>query len=235
MISNHVPDLRIFKDANELAGAVVQLADLRIEQQLESKGVFHLSLTGGTLGTLVSEGLVAKWNQEPGRYKGLHLWWGDERFVPGMSSERNALPVLQKLAQDSPIHIHQVLSSDSHVDLEVAAKRYSADLFGIEMDLTLLGIGPDGHVASLFPGQWESNEERHAIAVTDSPKPPAHRVSFSMVKINASHAIWLIASGSEKRQAVAKIIARDDSIPGAHVHGKEETLLFVDHAALVDG
>lgn len=234
-MSSHAPDLRIFKDDSELVSEVVRLADLRIQKKLESKGIFHLALTGGSLGTMVSDELVLKCNLEPSKCKGLHLWWGDERFVPAMSTERNSLSVLQKLADDSPIHIHQVMSSDSNVELDVAAKRYNADLFGIEMDLTLLGIGPDGHVASLFSGQWDSNESRNAISVADSPKPPAKRVSFSMAKINSSQAIWMMATGVDKREAVAKIVARDDSIPGAYVHGKEETLLFVDHAALQGG
>lgn len=232
MISSHAPDLRIYRDSTELASTVVQLADSRIQQQLESKGIFHLSLTGGTLGILVSVGLVGKWNQEPGKYKGLHLWWGDERFVPAVSEERNSLAVLRNLDEDSPIHVHQVMPSDSSVDLEVAAKRYNADLLGIEMDLTLLGVGPDGHVASLFPGQWESNEGRNAIAIAHSPKPPEQRVSFSMAKINSSHSVWIMASGEAKREAVARIIARDESIPGTFVRGKEETLLFVDRLAL---
>ena len=235
MISGNAPDLKIFSDAGELADAIVQLANLRIQLQLASKGVFHLSLTGGTLGMMVSEGLVAKWNQEPGKYIGLHLWWGDERFVSATSTERNSFPVFHKLDENSPIHDHEVMPSDLNVDLEVAAKRYNADLFGIEMDLTMLGVGPDGHVASLFPGRWESNEGRNAIAVSDSPKPPAQRVSFSMAKINSSHAVWMMASGEAKREAVAKIIARDESIPGTYVHGKDETLLFVDHAALQGG
>ncbi len=223
----------VFKDESEIVLAVVHLADLRIQQQLESKEIFHLSLTGGTLGILVSVGLVGRWNREPGKYKGLHLWWGDERFVPAMSEERNSLAILRNLDEDSPIHVHQVMPSDSSVDLEVAAKRYNADLFGIEMDLTLLGIGPDGHVASLFPGQWESDEGRNAIAVSDSPKPPSQRVSFSMGKINSSHAVWMMASGEGKSEAVAKIIARDESIPGTFVRGREETLLFVDRLALL--
>jgi len=235
MISSHAPDLMIFSDVDELSDAVVKLADLRIQLQLGSKGVFHLSLKGGILGMMVSERLVAKWNQEPSKYKGLHLWWGDERFVSAMSTERNSLPVFQKLVEDSPIHDHEVMPSDSNVDLDVAARRYNADLLGIEMDLTLLGIGPDGHVASLFPGQWEVNEERYAIPVADSPKPPSQRVSFSMAKINSSQSIWLLAGGVEKREAVAKIIARDESIPASYVLGKEETLLFVDHAALASG
>jgi 6-phosphogluconolactonase len=234
MISPHVPDIKICHDKGEIGLIVVNLVDSRIIQCLGQSGIFNLALTGGSLGNLISQLLVSKWNEEPGKYAGLHLWWGDERFVPELSQDRNARPVLFGLRQDSPIHMHQSLSSDSQVELDVVAKRYSLDLLGIDMDLTLLGVGPDGHVASLFPGQWKESEARDAIAVHDSPKPPPQRISFSMSKINASSAVWFVVSGAEKREAMAKIIARDPSIPASHVQGKIETLLFAEKKALAD-
>lgn len=232
MISPHVPDLRIVADEYALVREVADLANSRIVQQLGETGTFHLALTGGTLGIAISEELVETWNQHTEKFSGLHLWWGDERFVPEMSEERNARPVLLGLSEDSPIHVHQVLPSDANVDVEVAARRYNADLSGIDMDLTLLGLGPDGHVASLFPDQWKENEERNAVPVVDSPKPPVQRVSFTMSQINASHSVWFVVAGREKHEAIEKIIGRDATIPASHVDGKIETLLFADRAAL---
>lgn len=232
MISPQAPDIKISANKSELAVIVADLVNSRIKYGLHANGTFHLALTGGSLGILISELLVSIWNKESETFAGLHLWWGDERFVPELSQERNARPVLMGLSDDSPIHVHQVLPSDSNVDVEVAAKRYSLDLFGIDVDLILLGVGPDGHVASLFPAQWNESEERSAIAVLDSPKPPQQRVSFSMSQINASESVWLIVSGLEKHDAVEKIIARDESVPATHVHGKVETLLFADLAVL---
>jgi len=232
MISPQAPDIKICASKEELAQEVTNLVNLRVRQGLEAGGIFHLALTGGSLGILISELLVSRWNEAPDDFAGLHLWWGDERFVPELSEERNARPVLKGLSEDSPIHVHQALPSDSSVGVEVAAKRYSADLFGIDMDLTLLGLGTDGHVASLFPGHWDANEEHNAIPVSGSPKPPLQRVSFSMSKINSSKSVWFVVTGGEKHEAVEKIIARDGSIPATHVHGEIETLLFADHAAL---
>lgn len=232
MISEHSPDLRIIANEDELVRDVVELANIRIIQHLGEIGIFHLALTGGTLGISITENLVASWNEQPEKFSGLHLWWGDERFVPELSVERNARPVLMSLSEDSPIHVHQVLPSDANVDVEVSARRYNADLSGVDMDLTFLGLGPDGHVASLFPGQWEEDEGRSAIPIINSPKPPPQRVSFSMLKINSSHSVWFVVSGRDKHDAVEKIIRRDASIPATHVHGKIETLLFADHAAL---
>lgn len=232
MISPQAPDIRICATKSELAVTVADLVNSRIRHGLDAAGTFHLALTGGSLGILISELLVEHWNYEPEIFAGLHLWWSDERFVPELSEERNARPVLMAMIDDSPIHIHQVSSPDSNIEVKVAAKRYSADLFGIEMNLSLLGLGEDGHVASLFPGQWDETEKKGAIEVLDSPKPPRQRVSFSMSKINDSDSVWFVVSGSEKHDAVEKIIARDGSVPATHVHGKAETLLFADLAAL---
>ena len=232
MISPQAPVIKICATKNEIATTIVDLVNSRIRHGLATSGTFHLALTGGSLGILISEMLVERWNNEPEKFAGLHLWWSDERFVPELSEERNAGPVLMGLSEDSPIHIHQVSSPDSNIEVAVAAKRYNADLFGIEMDLLLLGLGEDGHVASLFPGQWDETEERGAIEVLDSPKPPRERVSFSMSKINESGSVWFVVNGSEKHDAVEKVIARDGSVPASHVHGKVETLLFADLAAL---
>lgn len=232
MSLDQAPDLKIFDTRVELVDALTELANFRIIQGIKLHGVFHLALTGGALGIEITEKLISFWNESPEKFAGLHLWWGDERFVPEESLERNASPILLQLHNDSPIHIHQVMPSDSMVDLEVAAKRYAADLAGIDMDLALFGVGPDGHVASLFPGQWDEKEIRDAIAIKDSPKPPPLRVSFSMKKINSSKSLWLLASGSRKHDVVERIISRDQSIPATHVRGRAETLLFVDKSLL---
>ena len=220
-----VPNIKIFAEMSELADTVADLVNSKIRQELDTSGTFHLALTGGSLGILISELLITKWNDEPERFVGLHVWWGDERFVPELSQERNARPVLKGLSEVSPIHIHQISSPDSNIEVDVAAKRYNADLFGIEMNLSLLGLGEDGHVASLFPNHWDKDEVRSAIAVFDSPKPPRQRVSFSMSMINKSESVWFVVSGSEKHDALEKIIARDGSVPATHVHGMVETLV----------
>lgn len=228
MISPSGPDIRILPDESAIVQNVVDQANQLINQKLKVDKTFHLALTGGRLGLRISTELVASWNEDPQRFSGLHLWWGDERFVSEMSPERNALPVITQLDQDSPIHVHQVLPADANVDLDVSARRYNADLFGIHMNLTILGLGPDGHVASLFPGAWKEGEERNAIAIHDSPKPPPLRVSFSMDQINSSESVWIVASGGEKHEAIVRIMRRDGLIPASYVHGKAQTLLFTD-------
>lgn len=231
MTAHFEPELKIYENDFELCTAVVAKVIERIRAGLASRGIFHLALTGGTIGTLVTEGLITVWNQTPVDFYGLHIWWGDERFLPEMSEERNARPVIQHLRAGGAIHIHEAPSSDMAIDLDTAAREYRETVVGIAMDLSLFGVGPDGHVASLFPGRWSKSERSDVIAVRDSPKPPPSRITFSMAKINESESVWLLAVGENKRYAVIEIFARDKAVPAAFVHGRHETLLFLDWAA----
>ena len=226
--------LKTYADLEALTDAVAELAVSRILQRIGTGGDFHLALTGGEAGGLVSSKLVSQWNAQPEEFLGLHLWWGDERFVPEGSEDRNAITVLGELKENSPIRIHQVLPSDSNVTLSVAARRYATDVAGIDMDLTLLGVGSDGHVASIFPGTAVEDLSSDVVAISDSPKLPPSRVSFSLAKINASDSVWLMASGASKRDAVARILANELSIPATLVHGQVETLLFADRDSMVN-
>ncbi|MDP1719950.1 MAG: 6-phosphogluconolactonase [Candidatus Nanopelagicaceae bacterium] len=220
--------IKISSSLDELCTTVMEMVSTRIHEEIARKGSFHLAMTGGIVGGLVCEKLISHWNAEPKKVLGLHIWWSDERFVEVGSSERNAHVLLTRLRSDSGIHIHHVLASDSGVSLEVAASRYAFDLAGIAMDLTLLGVGADGHVASLFPGATYLERAGDVTAVRNAPKSPPMRVSFSMEKINESTSVWLLASGISKRDAVAKILVGDTSIPATLAHGQKETLLFVD-------
>jgi len=228
MSDNKTRLIKIASSLDELCATVTEMASSRIHEVIGIKGSFHLALTGGVAGRVVIEQLVSLWNAEPKKFHGLHVWWADERFVEEASVERNAHVVLAHLRTDSRIHIHHVLASDAGVSLEVAASRYAFDLAGISMDLTVLGVGADGHIASLFPGATFLKEGGDVIAVRNAPKSPPMRVSFSMEKINESASVWLLAAGFNKRDAVAKILVEDTSIPATLVHGLEETSLFVD-------
>jgi 6-phosphogluconolactonase len=231
MTDHFGPEVKIYENRAGLCAAVAQLAVERIREGLTAHGVFHLALTGGSIGTLVTEELVRIWNLCPADFSGLHIWWGDERFLPEMNEARNARPVIQKLQAGGAIHIHEAPSSDMAMDLDTAARVYRAEIADIDMDLSLFSVGEDGHLASLFPGKWSASETRDVIAILDSPKPPAARITFTMAKINTSNSVWLLAVGENKRHAVLKIFARNKAIPTSFVHGTYETRLFLDRAA----
>ena len=104
-------------------------------------------------------------------------------------------------------------------------------LENVDIDLNILGLGPDGHVASLFPGIADVDDLRTIFAITDSPKPPAARVSFTMSMINSADEVWIVAAGESKAEAVTKIIDGDLAIPASYVRGNSHTRLIVDTEA----
>ena len=223
-------DLTLYADATELAEEVTVQILAAIEKGLKLKSQFHLVLTGGTLGVQISEALVNEFNADPDGFAGLHIWWSDERFVPADSVERNAFP-FHKAVRNSKIAIHEALASDVAKDVEEAVKDYELALENVDIDLNILGLGPDGHVASLFPGIADIDDHRRVFAITDSPKPPPARVSFTMSLINSAQEVWIVAAGESKADAVTKIIEGDLSIPASYVRGNSHTRLIVDTEA----
>lgn len=223
-------DLTLYSDSDELTEEVVAQILLAIESGLLARGEFHLVLTGGALGIKISQFLVEAFNSAPELYKGLHIWFSDERFVDAESSERNAAP-LHRTVTNPHVTVHEALSPNTPASIEDAVTHYTAALAGVEIDLNILGVGPDGHVASLFPGRADYDDQRKIFAITDSPKPPAARISFTMNFINSSREVWIVATGESKADAVAKIVEGDLSIPASYVSGEVRTRLIVDQAA----
>jgi 6-phosphogluconolactonase len=205
-------DLTLYADAAELAEEVTVQILAAIEKGLKLKSQFHLVLTGGTLGVQISEALV------------------NERFVPADSVERNAFP-FHKTVTNTKIVIHEALASDVAKSIDEAVSDYDLALENVDIDLNVLGLGPDGHVASLFPGIADIDDHRKVFAITDSPKPPAVRVSFTMSLINSAAEVWIVAAGESKADAVTKIIEGDLSIPASYVRGNSHTRLIVDTEA----
>jgi 6-phosphogluconolactonase len=223
-------DLTLYADAAELAEEVTVQILAAIEKGLKLKSQFHLVLTGGTLGVQISEALVNEFNADSDGFAGLHIWWSDERFVPADSVERNAFP-FHKTVTNTKIVVHEALASDVAKSIDEAVSDYDLALEDVDIDLNVLGLGPDGHVASLFPVIADIDDHRKVFAITDSPKPPAVRVSFTMSLINSAAEVWIVAAGESKADAVTKIIEGDLSIPASYVRGNLHTRLIVDTEA----
>ena len=220
-------DLTLYADSAELLTEVLtQLIEV-IEIGLRVNGVFHLALTGGTLGTELSNALVENLNADLQKYQGLHIWWSDERFVERTSAEQNSAPFNGAL-KNSLVTVHYVKASNEVTSIDDAVADYAAQLGETFMDLTILGLGPDGHIASLFPLAPHIDRLEKVIAITDSPKPPAVRASFTLSMINASTLVWIVAAGASKADAVTKIIEGYLSIPGCYVRAIDDSRLFVD-------
>jgi 6-phosphogluconolactonase len=226
-------DLTLYADAAELADVVANEAIEIIALTLLEKGVCHVALTGGSLGEDFSAALVSRINGLVD-LSGLNIWFSDERFVSKDSPLRNSRTVLGAL-NNSTVIIHEVAAAENGLTVQEAAAKYDSELLGLKMDICVLGLGPDGHVASLFPEHWDVTQEQgavgKAVAIVDSPKPPAERVSFSMSFINSSAQVWIIAAGEAKAKAVTQVLESEPSVPAGHVMASEITRLVVDTEA----
>ena len=222
-------ELTLYKDSAELVVGAANAAMEVIARQLAEKKAFHIALTGGPLGNEFAEKLVELMNGA-GNLSGLNIWFSDERFDTTESPLRNSRPVRVGL-NNSSVTVHEVMSSDGGLSVYEAADTYVEQLRGVTMDLCILGLGLDGHVASLFPEHWSSQETKAAIAIVDAPKPPPERVSFSMAFINSSDQVWIIASGKIKTAAVKAVLEADASLPAGHVRAAGLTRLLIDNEA----
>jgi 6-phosphogluconolactonase len=198
----------------------------------------QVCLTGGGIATKAYARLA---QDGPGDvdWSRVHLWWGDERFVPAGDADRNADPTLAVLKDALGLDdafVHVMPASDAGLDLDEAAAAYATELGGTVFDVCLLGMGPDGHVASLFPGHPGLAEPGTVIPVRNAPKPPPDRISVTMEVINRSRQVWFCVSGAEKAEAVAKGVlgTGPDPVPAAHASGTEATVWLVDTAAVAD-
>ena len=176
------------------------------------------------------------------------VWWGDERFVPADSDERNEKQARAALLGrvGVPEHrIHAMPPSDGEFgEPEDAAAWYADQLRAAapdgaafpRLDLLMLGMGPEGHVASIFPDSPAASDERPVVAVRDCPKPPPTRVSLGFSAINAAEEVWLLVSGEAKAPAVARALQGTEpaQLPAAGVHGTRATRWLLDRAAASD-
>ncbi|MDQ7992817.1 MAG: 6-phosphogluconolactonase [Propionicimonas sp.] len=224
-----------YLDADDLADqAAKRLLHALIDFQADGR-VAQLCLTGGRIALRMYARLaqlVVGSELDPER---LELWWGDERFVPTDDPDRNAGPTLASLAGRFPLEpsrTHPMPAADGLIDAGAGAATYAKELGDTRFDLVLLGVGEDGHIASIFPNHPSGEPTTQAvIGVSDSPKPPAERISLTVAALSRAGEVWFLVSGGEKADAVAGALAGDQTLPAARVHGEEATLWLVDRAA----
>ena len=207
-----------------------------------------LVLTGGGIGTRVLTELAAAPARDAVDWRHVDIWWGDERFLPAGDPERNETGARQALLDHvdaSPDRVHPMPASDGPdgPDPEASAARYAGWLLAASQpedhsqvpsfDVLMLGIGPEGHVASLFPGMPALYEERTVEAVHGSPKPPPTRLTLTLPAITAAREVWILASGEEKAGAIRLALSGAGSVqvPAAGARGRQQTLFLLDRAA----
>ena len=171
------------------------------QQAITQRGVFHLVLAGGTTPRKVYELLRtmdANWNE-------WHIYFGDERCLPDDHAERNSRMAAQAWLDHVSIPASQIHIIPAERGAETAACAYAQILSAVDMfDLVILGLGEDGHTASLFPHhEWGSSSGSPAtLAVHDAPKPPPQRVSLTAQRLSQTRKLMFLVSGATKRQAI---------------------------------
>lgn len=239
------PLIEVHDDGPALATAVAGELLTRLADAQTAGRVPHVVLTGGSIAGAIhaevarlssaSESPQVDWSQ-------VALWWGDERFVPATSEDRNGLRARAAFIDTLEIpagHVHEMASTDDVDTAEEAARRYAAALAehgADQFEVLMLGVGPDGHVASLFPGSDQLDvRDRDVVAVHDSPKPPPDRVTLTFACLARSRATWFLVSGEEKAEAVARALSPASTTaqetPASVPRGREETTWFLDRAA----
>jgi len=209
----------VLPSADGVARAVAEQLVARIAAVQAEGRVPSIVLTGGTIANEIYRA-VAGLPSSDVDWMQVDFWWGDERYVPADSTDRNdraaELDLLDVVGVD-PARVHAMPAADEvHPDVANAAASYGELLRthgkGL-FDLVLLGVGPDGHVASLFPGfaQLDSDDDI-AVAVTGSPKPPPERVTLTFSALNRAREVWFLVTGASKADAVARALADDGSV-----------------------
>lgn len=233
-----------FPSPDALATAVAEeLVARLIRIQLLGRAP-QVVLTGGTIADKLHTAVVATPGRAAVHWDNVDFWWGDERYVPRDDPERNAGQAKLSMLTHLPVdlsRVHEMPWSDGEYadDVDAAAMAYGAELIdhapgeGPWFDILMLGVGPDGHCASLFPGRAELHDLAPVLAVRKSPKPPPTRITLGMETLHRSREVWFVASGSEKAEAVAAAVHGTDAydVPAAGPAGTERTVWFVDEDA----
>lgn len=237
----------VHHDKQSLAGAVAARFITKVVDLQDEKPEVNIVLTGGSVGTAV----LASINASPARdtidWSRVQLWWGDERWLPFGDPERNDQQARDALIDHvalRPEAIHYFPASDGEFGLDAAAAHYAEELAAAgdgsplpHFDITFLGVGPDGHIASLFPNRDGIRvTDSTVVSVRNSPKPPPERLSLTIGAINSSDRVWLVMAGADKASALGLALAGVSmfEVPAAAAEGRKRTVFFVDRDAAAE-
>ncbi|QUH01677.1 6-phosphogluconolactonase [Saccharopolyspora erythraea] len=243
------PDVVVHEGSDSLAAAAAARLITAVVDAQTARGSASVVLTGGRTGIGVLEQVrlspacgAVDWGR-------VDLYWGDERFLPDGDPERNETQarkaLLDHVAVD-PARVHPMAPSDGRFgpDADAAAAHY-AEVLATQadaatdtpvpaFDVLMLGVGEEGHTASLFPDTPYVRESGHTVVgVHDCPKPPPTRISLTLPAIRAASQVWLMTTGAAKAEPVAAALSGADpvDIPAAGAHGRNRTLWLLDREA----
>jgi 6-phosphogluconolactonase len=238
----------VHPDKEALAGSVAARFITKIIDILDEKDEAHVVLTGGGMGGAVLSTIASSAASDTIDWSRIHFWWGDERFVPKGDPERNDQQAFDALLDHVPVDpakVHPFPASDEIDSLDEAAAVYAEALDANApegaryplFDILFLGVGPDGHIASLFPGHPEIRiTDATVVAVRNSPKPPPERLSLTLPVIQSADRVWMVLAGPDKASAIGLALAGAsvDEVPVAGAEGRRRTVFFVDREAAAE-
>jgi 6-phosphogluconolactonase len=242
------PEVVVHATADLLAKAAAARLVVRLVDAQVASGSASMVLTGGGVGTATLRELWSSPARDAVDWRRVDVWWGDERFVPAGDPQRNDRQAAEALLDSVPLdpaRVHRFPASDGPPgeDPEAAAAAYATELKAAtrpedhgpvpRFDVLLLGVGEEGHVASIFPESPAAYEERPVVAVHGSPKPPPIRLTLTFPAIAAATEVWVLAAGASKASAVALALggAGPVQVPAAGARGRSRTLWMLDRAA----
>ena len=224
-----LPQWRVFANAEALVKALADALCAEAESAIAARGVFQLVLAGGSTPLALYRALARR-NAGDAHWQ---VWYGDERCLPVSHPERNSVmaETAWLAASRIPLECRRPIPAE-HGAREAAAV-YAERLKGVgEFDVALLGMGEDGHTASLFPGHdWGASPgSPDVLAVFDAPKPPPERVSLSAARLGRSRRVWLVITGAGKHEALQRW-RHGEALPVSVLQGETETVAWLDAAA----
>ncbi|MBT2397781.1 6-phosphogluconolactonase [Streptomyces sp. ISL-100] len=243
------PQLVVHHDKELMAQAAAARLITKLVDAQATRGSASVVLTGGRNGNGLLAALASSSARDAVDWSRLDLWWGDERFLPAGDPERNYTQACEALLDSVPLdpaRVHAMPASDGRFgdDADAAAAAYAEELAlasGSEdhgpvptFDVLMLGVGPDTHVASLFPELPAVREtDRMVVGVHGAPKPPPTRITLTLPAIRAAREVWLLAAGEDKAKAAAIALSGAGEIqaPAAGAYGRRRTLWLLDDAA----
>jgi 6-phosphogluconolactonase len=238
----------VHPDKQALGASVAARFITKIIDVIDDQGQASIAISGGSVSTLVLAAIASSDARESVDWSRVHVWWVDERWVPKGDPDRNDTGTQSDFFDHVSIpdeNIHRFATSDAGLSIDEAASAYADELraaaregaLAPSFDITLLGVGPDGHTASLFPEFPQlSVTDRAVVSVDDSPKPPPQRLTLTFPVINASQRVWVILSGAEKASVLGLALAGAavEDVPVGGVQGRKRTVFFVDQDAARD-
>jgi len=243
------PAVHVLGDAEALATSVADRLLTRLRDAQADHGSASVVLTGGSVGIAVLRAVHDSPQRATVDWSQVDVWWGDERWVPADSADRNDVQAREALLDDldlDPARVHPVGApgGPDGDDPDDAAADYARQLLAAAaaqeqvptFDVLLLGMGPEGHTASIFPESPAAHDERTALAVHGCPKPPPVRVSLGFAALTAAREVWVVAAGTEKAPMAALALsgAGRVQVPVAGARGRERTLWLLDDAAAAE-